>query len=138
MVVLYWKQKFWTKHLIFTIDITQPKNNIMNKQQPKTNTSLDKYPGSEMTVKSINEMGSKMEKIIFDGLPKTKLFSDAEIVMLQFVGAMICGSLRDPEAIKNHISYFCRDLVGYANTWMKLYEQNKPKIIKTTEPTKKP
>lgn len=25
----------------------------MNKQQPKTNTSLDKYPGSEMTVKAM-------------------------------------------------------------------------------------
>ena len=62
----------------------------MNKQQPKNNVPLDRYPGSEMTVKSINEMGSKMEKIILEGLPKTKLFSDAEIVMLQFVGAMIC------------------------------------------------
>ena len=29
----------------------------MKEQQPKTNTPLDKYPGSEMTVKSINEMG---------------------------------------------------------------------------------
>ena len=110
----------------------------MNKQQPKTNTPLDKYPGSEMTVKSINEMGSKMEKIILEGLPKTKLFSDAEIVMLQFVGAMICGSLKDHNAIKAHIGLFCKDLVGYANTWMKLDEQNKSKIIKTTEPTKKP
>ena len=63
----------------------------MNEQQPTTNTPLDRYPGSEMTVKAINEMGSKMEKIILEGLPKTKLFSDAEIVMLQFVGAMICG-----------------------------------------------
>lgn len=103
----------------------------MNKQQPKTNAPLDKYPGSEMTVKAINEMGSKMEKIILEGLPKTKLFSDAEIVMLQFVGAMICGSLKDHEAIKEHISYFCRDLVGYANTWMKLDDQNKPKLIQT-------
>lgn len=103
----------------------------MNKQQPKNNAPLDKYPGSEMTVKAINEMGSKMEKIILEGLPKTKLFSDAEIVMLQFVGAMICGSLRDHEAIKEHISYFCRDLVGYANTWMKLDDQNKPRLIRT-------
>lgn len=103
----------------------------MNKQQPKNNTSLDKYPGSEMTIKSLNEMGSKMEKIIFDGLPETKLFSDAEIVMLQFVGAMICGSLKGHEAIKLHINYFCRDLTGYANTWMKLDEQNKPKLIQT-------
>ncbi len=103
----------------------------MNKQQPKNNVSLDKYPGSEMTVKSINEMGSKMEKIILEGLPKTKLFSDAEIVMLQFVGAMICGSLKDHKAIKDRISLFCRDLVGYANTWIKLDEQNKSKIIKT-------
>ncbi len=109
----------------------------MNKQQSKNNTPLDKYPGSEMTVKAINEMGSKMEKIILDGLPKTKLFSDAEIVMLQFVGAMICGSLRDPEAIKNHISYFCRDLVGYANTWTKLDEQNKSKLIHTPRLIKK-
>lgn len=109
----------------------------MNKQQPKNNIPLGKYPGSEMTIKSINEMGSKMEKIILEGLPKAKLFSDAEIVMLQFVGAMICGSLKDHKAIKDHISLFCRDLVGYANTWMKLDEQNKSKIIKTTEPTKK-
>ena len=109
----------------------------MNKQQPKTNTPTGKYPGSEMTVKSINEMGSKMEKIILGGLPETKLFSDAEIVMLQFVGAMICRSLRDHEAIKAHIGLFCKDLVGYANTWMKLDEQNKPKIIKPTELTKK-
>lgn len=108
----------------------------MKEQMPKSDSTA-KYPGSEMTIKSINEMGSKMEKIIFDGLPKTKLFSDAKIVMLQFVGAMICGSLRDHNAIKDHISLFCRDLVGYANTWMKLYEQNKPKIIKPTEPTKK-
>lgn len=104
----------------------------MEKQQPNKNASNNnaKYPGSEMTVNQINEMGSKMEKIILDGLPKTKLFSDAEIVLLQFVGAMICGSLRDHEAIKNHVSYFCRDLVGYANTWMKLDAQNKPKIVK--------
>lgn len=108
----------------------------MKEQMPKSDSTA-KYPGSEMTVKSINEMGSKMEKIILEGLPETKLFSDAKIVMLQFVGAMICGSLRDHEAIKDHISYFCRDLVGYANTWMKLDEQNKSKIIKTTEPTKK-
>jgi hypothetical protein len=108
----------------------------MKEQMPKSDSTA-KYPGSEMTIKSINEMGSKMEKIILDGLPKTKLFSDAEIVLLQFVGAMICGSLRDHEAIKDHISYFCRDLVGYTNTWMKLDEQNKSKIIKTTEPTKK-
>ena len=109
----------------------------MNKQQPKNSTPLGKYPGSEMTIKSINEMGSKMEKVILEGLPKTKLFSDAEIVMLQFVGAMICGSLKDHKAIKDHIGLFCKDLVGYANTWMKLDEQNKPKIIKPTEPTKK-
>ena len=109
----------------------------MNKQQPKNNIPTGKYPGSEMTVKSINEMGSKMEKIILDGLPETKLFSDAEIVMFQFVGAMICGSLKDHKAIKVHIDLFCKDLVGYANTWMKLDEQNKSKIIKTTEPTKK-
>lgn len=108
----------------------------MKEQMPKSD-STTKYPGSEMTVKSINEMGSKMEKIILDGLPKTKLFSDAKIVMLQFVGAMICGSLKDHRAIKGHISLFCKDLVGYANTWMKLDEQNKSKIIKTTEPTKK-
>lgn len=109
----------------------------MNKQQPKNNVPLDRYPGSEMTVKSINEMGSKMEKIILEGLPKTKLFSDAEIVMLQFVGAMICGSLKDHEAIKDHISYFCRDLVGYANTWMKLDKETKSKLIKTPELVKK-
>lgn len=110
----------------------------MNKQQPKNNTPLDKYPGSEMTVKAINEMGSKMEKIILDGLPKTKLFSDAEIVMLQFVGAMICGSLKDHKAIKVHIGLFCKDLVGYANTWMKLDDQNKPKLIQTPGLIKKP
>ena len=109
----------------------------MNKQQPKNNIPLDKYPGSEMTVKSINEMGSKMEKIILEGLPKAKLFSDAEIVMLQFVGAMICGSLKDHEAIKDHISYFCRDLVGYANTWMKLDKEAKSKLIQTPELVKK-
>lgn len=103
----------------------------MNKQQPKNNIPLDKYPGSEMTIKSINEMGSKMEKIILDGLPETKLFSDAKIVMLQFVGAMICGSLKGHKAIKDHIDLFCRGLVGYANTWIKLDEQNKSKIIKT-------
>ena len=103
----------------------------MDKQQPKNNTPLDRYPGSEMTIKSINEMGSKMEKIILEGLPKTKLFSDAEIVMLQFVGAMICGSLKDHEAIKDHISYFCRDLVGYANTWMKLDDQSHTKKYPT-------
>lgn len=101
----------------------------MKEQMPKSD-STTKYPGSETTIKSVNEMGSKMEKILLDGLPKTKLFSDAEIVMVQFVGAMICGSLKDHEAIKNHISYFCRDLVGYANTWMKLDEQNKSKLIK--------
>lgn len=101
------------------------------KEQKPASDSLAKYPGSEMTIKSINEMGSKMEKIILDGLPKTKLFSDAEIVILQFVGAMICGSLRDHEAIKNHINYFCRDLVGYANTWMKLDKQSKSKLIQT-------
>lgn len=109
----------------------------MNKQQPKNNIPTGKYPGSEMTVKSINEMGSKMVKIILEGLPKTKLFSDVEIVMFQFVGSMICGSLKDHEAIKDHIGLFCKNLVGYANTWMKLDEQNKSKIIKTTEPTKK-
>lgn len=109
----------------------------MNKQQPKNNIPLDKYPGSEMTIKSINEMGSKIEKIILEGLPETKLFSDAEIVMLQFVGAMICGSLKDHKAIEDHIGLFCKDLVGYANTWMKLDKQNKSKIIKTTEPSKK-
>lgn len=109
----------------------------MNRQQPKNNIPTGKYPGSEMTIESINEMGSKMEKIIFEGLPKHKLFSDAEIVMTQFVGAMICGSIRDHEAIKNHISLFCRDLIGYANTWIKLDEQNKPKIIKTPGPIKK-
>lgn len=109
----------------------------MNKQQQKNNIPTGKYPESEMTVKSINEMGSKMEKIILEGLPKTKLFSDAEIVMLQFVGAMICGSLKDHEAIKSHISLFCRDLIGYANTWIKLDEQNKSKIIKTPELIKK-
>ena len=109
----------------------------MNKQQPKNNVPLDRYPGSEMTVKSINEMGSKMEKIILEGLPKAKLFSDAEIVMLQFVGAMICGSLKDHEAIKDHISYFCRDLVGYANTWMKLVKEAKSKLIQTPELVKK-
>ena len=126
------------KHLISMTNMTQQKkNNIMNKQQPKNNIPLDKYPGSEMTIESINEMGSKMEKIILEGLPKTKLFSDAEIVMLQFVGAMICGSLKDPEAIKSHISLFCRDLIGYANTWIKLDEQNKSKIIKTPGPIKK-
>lgn len=103
----------------------------MDKQQPKNNIPLSKYPGSEMTIKSINEMGAKMEKIILEGLPNTKLFSDAEIVMLQFVGAMICGSLKDHEAIKDHVSYFCRDLVGYVNTWIRLDEQNKPKLIKT-------
>ena len=103
----------------------------MNKQQPKNNAPLDKYPGSEMTIKVINEMGSKMEKIILEGLPKTKLFSDAEIVMLQFVGAMICGSLRDHNAIRGHIADFCQSLVGYANTWMKLDNQNKPKLIQT-------
>lgn len=104
----------------------------MSKQLFKVNTPLDKYPGSEMTVKAINEMGSKMEKIILEGLPKTKLFSDAEIVMLQFVGAMICGSLRDHKAIRNHINCFCQDLIGYANTWMKLDDQqNKPDLIRT-------
>lgn len=103
----------------------------MNKQQPKNNTPLDKYPGSEMTVKAINEMGSKMEEIILEGLPETKLFSDAKIVMLQFVGAMICGSIQDHVAIKSHIALFCRDLVGYANTWMKLDDQNKSKFIRT-------
>ena len=102
----------------------------MEEQRPASD-SLAKYPGSEMTVKSINEMGSKMEKIILEGLPKTKLFTDAEIVMVQFVGAMICGSLKDHEAIKDHISYFCRDLVGYGNTWMKLDNQNKSKLIQT-------
>lgn len=101
----------------------------MKEQMPKSD-SLAKYPGSEMTIKSINEMGSKMEKIILEGLPKTKLFSDAEIVMLQFVGAMICGSLRDHKAIKNHIDCFCKDLVGYANTWMKLDDQNKSKLVR--------
>ena len=109
----------------------------MNKQQPKNNIPLDKYPWSEMTIKSINEMGSKIEKIILEGLPETKLFSDAEIVMLQFVGAMICGSLKDHKAIEAHIGLFCKDLVGYADTWMKLDKQNKSKIIKTTEPSKK-
>lgn len=109
----------------------------MNKQQPKNNIPTGKYPGSEMTVKSINEMGSKMEKIILEGLPKTKLFSDAEIVMLQFVGAMICGSLKNHAAIKGHISLFCKDLIGYANTWIKLDEQNKSKIIETPELIKK-
>ena len=101
----------------------------MKEQMPKSDSTA-KYPGSEMTIKSVNEMGLKMENILLEGPPKTKLFSDAEIVMVQFVGAMICGSLRDHEAIKDHISYFCRDLVGYANTWMKLDEQNKSKIIK--------
>ena len=109
----------------------------MNKQQPKNNIPLDKYPGSEMTIKSINEMGSKIEKIILEGLPETKLFSDAEIVMLLFVGAMICGSLKGHKAIEAHIGLFCKDLVSYANTWMKLDKQNKSKIIKTTEPSKK-
>ena len=109
----------------------------MKEQMPKSDSTA-KYPGSEMTIKSINEMGSKMEKIILDGLPKTKLFSDAEIVLLQFVGAMICGSLRDHEAIKDHISYFCRDIVGYANTWMRLDKQNKPKLIQTPGLIKKP
>lgn len=101
----------------------------MKEQMPKIDSTA-KYPGSEMTIKSVNEMGLKMENILLEGLPKTKLFSDAEIVMVQFVGAMICGSLRDHEAIKDHISYFCRDLVGYANTWMKLDEQDKSKLIK--------
>ena len=109
----------------------------MNKQQPKNNIPTGKYPGSEMTIESINEMGSKMEKIILEGLPKTKLFSDAEIVMLQFVGAMICGSLKDHEAIKSHISLFFFFLIGYANTWIKLDEQNKSKIINTPELIKK-
>ena len=107
-------------------------------EQPKDNALLDRYPGSEMTIKAINEMGSKMEEIILEGLPKTKLFSDAKIVMLQFVGAMICGSLKDHKAIKNHIGLFCRDLVGYANTWMKLDDQNKSKLIRTPEPVSTP
>lgn len=82
----------------------------MKEQMPKSDSTA-KYPGSEMTIKSVNEMGLKMENILLEGLPKTKLFSDAEIVMVQFVGAMICGSLKDHEAIKDHISYF-------AETWL--------------------
>jgi hypothetical protein len=109
----------------------------MDKQQFKDPASLDKYPGSEMTIKSINEMGAKMEKIILDGLPETKLFSDAEIVMLQFVGAMICGSLRDHAAIRRHISFFSNSLIGFANNWIKLDKQAKAKPIQLPKPVKK-
>lgn len=83
-----------------------------------------------MTIEQINEIGAKMEKTIMEGLPETKLFSDAEIVTLQFIGAMICGSLRDHKAIKGHVDYFCKCLTGYADTWIKLDDQNRQKAIK--------
>lgn len=109
----------------------------MEKQFTSIQASLgDKYPGSEMTIKAINEMGVKMEKIILEGLPETKLFSDAEIVMLQFVGAMICGSLKDHTAIRRHISFFGNSLIGFANNWIKLDKQAKAKSIQLPKLTK--
>lgn len=108
------------------VDLKSKVQGATEVKDPKTQL----YPGSMMTIESINEMGSKMEKVILEGLPATKLFSDAEIVMLQFVGAMICGSLRQPQAIKIHIDAFCNELKGYADTWLKLDAKNQSPLIK--------
>lgn len=88
------------------------------------NAALQKYPGSEMTIKSITETGAKLEKITFNSLPGTKKFSDAEIIMVQFVGAMICNTIKDPKLRADRITAFCEGLKVYANTFNKLM-QNK-------------
>lgn len=96
-------------------------------------TNTQKYPGSDMTLDQITEVSQKIEKIILDSLPESKRFQDAEIIMLQFVGAIICGSLQQPRDIQAHIIAFGKNLQVFANIWIednrKKHKEAKNKII---------
>lgn len=91
----------------------------------QTDKTFKTYPGSEMTLISVTQMGAQMEKVIFDNLPASKKFSDVEIVLVHFVATLICGTLKKPEYIRARIEAFCNSIRAYADSWIKANTKEK-------------